>query len=72
MQVKLTPKQYAADGGFHCPVCGSRNIDGLEFESAGRYIFQLCACFKCDNTWENVYELKVYRHLENLYHKKED
>jgi len=55
-----TDEQYVAQGGNHCPACGSRDIEGHEVNIDSGYATQECGCNQCDAEWTDTYRLTGY------------
>jgi hypothetical protein len=49
--------QYLADGGSKCPFCGSDEIEGGHMEVDGTTTWQEVTCLKCDESWQDIYQL---------------
>ena len=60
----LTPQQYAAHGGEHCPMCESRDIGWrTEPEMIGMTAEQRAECNECGAQWDDLYRLDGYMRL---------
>lgn len=49
--------EYLADGGNHCPLCGSRRISAGQSLWDGAKYSQLVTCKKCGREWWDLYTL---------------
>lgn len=56
----LTKEQvtkYLDSGGATCPVCGSSDIFGEQFEVESGEAVQPISCHACGASWEDIYTL---------------
>jgi len=66
MQAQLTSEEYGKDGGFHCPVCGSTNLQLPDIR------FAMLFCKACGAEWLETYSITGYCRLrQGNRHKKE-
>ncbi len=49
--------KYLSGDGTRCPFCGSEDIEGGSFNCEGRTAWQNISCPKCNNEWQDVYQL---------------
>jgi hypothetical protein len=54
----MNKKRYIETGGNECPFCGSLDIetDG-QIQTDSGIAWQPIKCNKCDETWEDIYDL---------------
>ncbi|MGA8224834.1 MAG: hypothetical protein WB780_24540 [Candidatus Acidiferrales bacterium] len=50
-------KEYLAQGGFACPFCDSRDIEGGSMDFDAGEIAQRISCHECSEQWTDVYKL---------------
>ena len=48
---------YVQEGGVHCPVCGSEEIEGEFVTTGGGEASQEMRCLTCDARWTDIYTL---------------
>lgn len=57
---KLTPAEYAKEGGTRCPFCLSRDIGGGRLDAEGRAAWGDVTCNACHTSWRDEYVLTGY------------
>lgn len=65
--MELTDEQrstYLASGGSNCPLCGSTDIFGEQFEVEAGEAVQPIACHVCGASWEDIYSLTDVSNLQ--------
>ena len=51
-------KKYIKNLGTNCPVCGSDQIEGGNFDHESGQVWQKMSCNECEGIWTDVYFLK--------------
>lgn len=63
---RLSDAEYAKQGGYVCPFCGSINIEGVAgVDVEGGSATQEIRCTNCDRAWQDVYRLIGYQSADN-------
>lgn len=52
--------EYVENKGQHCPLCGSHDIVGEDWESDGGAAWQHVHCISCEAEWVDQYNLVDY------------
>ena len=64
-RIKLSPKQYAKEGGARCPFCLSEDISANEqVQMEGTVGWREIICETCSNSWEKHVVLSGYASYE--------
>ena len=71
-QVKASSEDYAEQGGLSCPVCGSDQIEGGQFDVDQHTATQKMGCNDCESDWQDTYRLVGYVNLDNALVKTEE
>lgn len=63
MAEMMTEAQMVADGGEHCPVCGSSWVEGSDHEFGSEYAWLDMTCNQCGLHYSLRYTLSGYEVL---------
>jgi len=61
----VSSKEYTANKGVYCPVCGSYDLLGkpITTDEDGQ-VYQKILCYECESRWDDRYQLTGYCNLE--------
>lgn len=59
MKLTLTPEQKAKylKHSYHCPNCGTDQIEGGDIDMDNGQMWQNIHCLECDGEWTDIYSL---------------
>jgi len=67
----MSERTYVMEGGVRCPVCESRNIEGVDNQFTATGAKQVLRCERCESVWVETYKLDSFKITERGQTKEE-